>query len=360
MSVSGSGTAARPVWSLLVPWPVGGAAGPPVFPIFLPFQGCPVRCVFCAQDVQTGLLPFSDPVAAVRAALTSASAALAERAARGLPPVEPAFYGGTFTALPKAALAACLRWAGKARERGWATGFRCSTRPDRVDATGLALLREAGCRTVELGVQSFADHALAAARRGYTGAMAQTGCALVRQAGLQLTVQLLPGMPGHSPADFAADVACSLAAGAQALRFYPCLGLRGTGLAELWRSGRYRPWPLDATLTALAVGWLRAREAGVAVIRMGLAPEPGLDAAVLDGPRHAALGARVQGRALLLAVRRALEATCRAEAGFALEAPHACQGFFWGHKGELRPAWEDLGLRRLHFSARSGLLLEAL
>ena len=167
-------------------------------------------------------------------------------------------------------------------------------------------------------------------------------------------------MPGHSPADFAADVACSLAAGAQALRFYPCLVLRGTGLAELWRSGRYRPWPLDATLTALAVGWLRAREAGVAVIRMGLAPEPGLDAAVLDGPRHAALGARVQGRALLLAVRRALEATCRAEAGFALEAPHACQGFFWGHKGELRPAWEDLGLRRLHFSARSGLLLEAL
>lgn len=343
-----------------MPWPVGGAAGPPVFPIFLPFQGCPVRCVFCAQDVQTGLLPFSDPVAAVRAALTSASAALAERAARGLPPVEPAFYGGTFTALPKAALAACLRWAGKARERGW--GHRVSLlHPagqggrDRVGPSARGGLPYGGAG----GAEFCRPRAGSGAARLYGGDGANRLCSGAAGGAAAYCAALA----GHArPQSCRLCRRCGVQPGGGRTGFavLSLPGARGTGLAELWRSGRYRPWPLDATLTALAVGWLRAREAGVAVIRMGLAPEPGLDAAVLDGPRHAALGARVQGRALLLAVRRALEATCRAEAGFALEAPHACQGFFWGHKGELRPAWEDLGLRRLHFSARSGLLLEAL
>ena len=31
------------------------AARQAVVPVFLPFRGCPVRCVFCAQDVQTGI-----------------------------------------------------------------------------------------------------------------------------------------------------------------------------------------------------------------------------------------------------------------------------------------------------------------
>ncbi|WP_092154692.1 radical SAM protein [Desulfovibrio legallii] len=353
--------AAPPAWRRVLPWPGRGPRPEaPVFPLFLPFQGCPVRCVFCAQDVQTGHCPSSDPLAEARAVLHTAETALAARAARGLPPVELAFYGGTFTALPQAAYQACLHWVGAVMARGWATAFRCSTRPDRVDAAGLAALRAAGCRSVELGVQSFADAALAMARRGYTGRQALAACALVREAGLGLTVQLLPGMPGHSPADFAADVAQSLAAGAAALRFYPCLVLRGTALAAMWQAGLYRPWPLEVTLEALAAAWLRARRAGASVIRMGLAQEQGLEAAVLDGPRHPALGARVQARALFLAVERALrDAGCGGEV-FALEAPKACQGCFWGHKGELRPAWDALGLRSLRFAPREGLLLEGL
>ena len=341
----------------------------PVVPVFLPFRGCPVRCVFCAQDVQTGLADANPLPGTAAQAVPQVSTGIAQvlnearqnlrhRHDAGHPPAELAFYGGTFTALPESELAACLDLAREALEQGWISSFRCSTRPDRVDAPTLLRLRSAGCGVVELGVQSFNDSALAVSRRGYTGATALAACATVRAAGLKLGVQLLPGMPGHNPQHFAHDVPTALAAGAHMLRFYPCLVLEGTGLAAMWREGSYKPWPLEATLDALAQGWLEAMRAGVPVIRMGLAPESGLAQAILAGPVDGELGGRVKGRALLLAVREALQAPdlrqkFLPESGFALRLPRAMQGFFWGAGGELRPAWAALGLRAVSFEEES-------
>ena len=290
------------------------------------------------QTGQSGFRPDTNGM------LGKVRAALELRAARGLPPAELAFYGGTFTALPDAEREVCLKFAAAALARGHIVGFRCSTRPDCLDAGAMSRLRQAGCTTVELGVQSFADAALRAARRGYDGAAALRACALVRASGLRLGVQLLPGMPGVSPEVFLADVAQALEAGADMLRFYPCLVLAGTGLARLWRAGEYAPWDMESTLDSLTSGWLLARAAHTPVIRMGLAPEASLAGVVLAGPVHPALGARVMGRALLATVR---SLAARAPAGRLaerLEAPRACQGYFWGHAGELRSAWAALGL----------------
>ena len=328
-----------------------------VVPVFLPFRGCPVRCVFCAQDVQTGIGGCQNPdstessrTASVEGLLLVARENLRLRHESGQPAAELAFYGGTFTALPEEDLSACLDLACEAQKKGWIRSFRCSTRPDRVDAQILERLRAAGCGVVELGVQSFADSALAASRRGYTGATARAACALVRAAGLELVVQLLPGMPGHSPQFFRDDVPMALAADAQMLRFYPCLVLEGTGLAAMWREGSYKPWPLEDTLESLAHGWLMAARANVPVIRMGLAPEPGLETAVLAGPVDRELGGRVKGRALLLAVKELLgESAATPAPPFDLLLPRSAQGFFWGAKGELRTRWAELGLRTVIF-----------
>lgn len=316
-----------------------------------------MRCVFCAQDVQTGIGGCQNPdrvdssrAASVEGLLLAARENLRLRHESGQAAAELAFYGGTFTALPEEDLSACLDLACEAQEKGWISSFRCSTRPDRVDAPILERLRAAGCGVVELGVQSFADSALAASRRGYTGGTAQAACALVRAANLKLVVQLLPGMPGHSTQFFRDDVPTALAAGAQMLRFYPCLVLEGTGLAAMWREGSYKPWPLEDTLESLAHGWLMAARANVPVIRMGLAPEPGLESAILAGPVDRELGGRVKGRALLLAVREVLgEGAAIPAAQFDLLLPRAAQGFFWGAKGELRARWAALGLRTVFF-----------
>lgn len=334
----------RPLVSVAVAWPA-----PPrraIVPVFLPFFGCPRRCLFCSQEAQTGRR--APEPADIALLLAEARASLEQRAARGQPPAELAIYGGTFTAAPPEVLDTCLAFAETMRAAGLVSSFRCSTRPDSVDAEGLRRLAAAGCATVELGVQSFSDRALALTARGYTGAQAKRACAQVTAAGLALVVQLLPGMPAVSPEVFLDDVRAALDAGARALRFYPCLVLEGTGLAALWRSGEYRPWELEPTLDTLAAGWRMARRAGAPVLRMGVAPEEELARALLAGPWHPALGSRVLGRALWLEVRELLRMLpCHAGDGaLRLDVPAHAQGHFWGHAGELRELWASLGIQR--------------
>ncbi|WP_165078802.1 MULTISPECIES: radical SAM protein [unclassified Desulfovibrio] len=332
----------RAAVSVAVAWPA-----PPrraIVPVFLPFFGCPRRCLFCSQEAQTGRR--APGPADLAPLLAEARQCLELRAARGLPPAELAFYGGTFTALPPEALDACLAFAAAMQAAGLASSFRCSTRPDRVDAAILRRLAGAGCATVELGVQSFSGRALALTGRGYTGREAKWACAQVRDSGLALVVQLLPGMPGVTPEVFRADVRAALEAGATALRFYPCLVLEGTGLAARWRAGEYMPWDLELTLDTLAEGWRMARKAGALVLRMGVASGEDLGRALLSGPWHPALGGRVLGRALWLEVRELLRTLRRHEGAGALhlDVPAHAQGHFWGHGGELREGWAALGL----------------
>lgn len=331
-------------------WPPA-PAGPAIVPVFLPFAGCPARCLFCAQDVQTGQPPLPLP-----RILRQARQRLLDRQAQGRPPAELAFYGGTFTALPAPRRQLCLRFARQQLRQGRLAGLRCSTRPDCTSRECLRELRDFHCQTVELGIQSFADTALRISRRGYDRRTAVQGCRAVRQAGLRLGVQLMPGMPGSTVADFLEDVRLALDLGAELLRFYPCLVLDGTPLAGLWRQGAFRPWELDQTLDALAQGYLLAQAARVPVVRMGLAPEAGLEEHVLAGPCHPALGARVQALALLHAVDNALRQARRhgglpASAALDVTLPRRLQGMYAGHGGELRPAWAALGVTRIGFHA---------
>ena len=92
------------------------------------------------------------------------------------------------------------------------------------------------------------------------------------------------------------------------------------------------------------------------VIRMGLAPQVGLEHAILAGPTHPALGSAVRGLALLERVRarlNAAQATPQAGRGFALELPTHCQGHFWGHGKSLAPRWRALGLTHVRFTHRA-------
>lgn len=321
---------------------------PSIVPVFLPFSGCPTRCIFCAQHVQTGM-GHSTSVDT----LNKLTVLLDSRQKNNEPPVELGFFGGTFTAMPAPILQACMEVLREYRQRGVVTGARCSTRPDAVNAPVLDMLREAGVGTVELGVQSFADQALLASRRAYDGDCARAACEQVRAAGLRLGVQLLPGMPGVTPNIFLADVDAALHEGAQMLRYYPCLVIEGTDLARLWREGSYVPWALAETVDALSTGYQKAQNAQVPVIRMGLAPEKMLESSVLAGPQHPALGSMVQGLALLRLVVHALAGRRAVAATF----PRWCQGFFWGHGQSLRSQWSALGLesRTVHWNTENAV-----
>jgi len=261
-------------------------------------------------------------------------------AAWGRAPVEAAFYGGTFTALPDGWPLRFLRALHPLRQRGLVTAARCSTRPDALSPEQLAVLAGAGLDTVELGVQTFDEAALTAARRGHGAGASSRACALVRGAGLGLGLQLLPGLPGHTPRSFAEDIAQCLELRPDFVRIHPCLVLRGTGLEGLWRQGAYVPWDVPETLEALGEAVLALWRGGIAVARVGLAPEASMLSAVLAGPWHPAMGARVRARALWREIRARLDG----RTAVSLSLPQRYSGEFWGHAGEMEPRYRVLGL----------------
>lgn len=312
-----------------------------IYPIFLPFSGCPRRCLFCAQEVQTGC-----KTAPVRSRLAEAAAQLEERLKKGLPPLELAFFGGTFTALAQEDLHACLDFAVHWRRRKAVRAFRCSTRPDALNPQILAALKEAGCALVELGVQSYDNTALSLSQRGYTGEQARAACRLVTDSGLALGIQLMPGMPGLSRRAARADIEITRTQKPVCARLYPCLVFAGSPLENVWRAKAYTPWPLGGTVNFLASACLRLQGAGIEVIRMGVAEEPGMREHILAGPRHPALGNMVRSRSLYHYLKKMVRRFIPDASGAPLRlcTPQRLQGELWGHRKELVPAYTALGL----------------
>lgn len=319
----------------------------PVHPIFLPFAGCRVRCVYCSQGLQTG-----EKTGAIEATLERAEGLLRQRRERGLAPCETAFFGGTFTAQGEDALALCLEKARAWKKEGLAVSFRCSTKPEAVSAGMIERLRHAGFACVELGIQSFDNKVLEAARRGYDGGTARKAMRIVKASGMRLGAQLLPGLPFSTPEGFLADVAACLECKADFLRFYPCLVVETTALARLWKEGRYEPWNLPVTIEALARGVLLAHRQNVPVARIGVAVEDSFEEHVLAGPRDPDIGTRVLSRALVLLFEESLGAKGGedgTDVPLVLERaslPRSVQGFLWGQRGENRAVLARLGLQK--------------
>lgn len=308
----------------------------PVRPVFLPFAGCPYRCIYCAQDVQTGVQSGAVAPDDLKCILDREFHARRK-------PFELAFYGGTFTALPEDSMRAYLELAATLKNAGAVARIRCSTRPDCLSPNTLDLLARYGVDMVEVGVQSFDDDVLAAAGRGYRGKTARRGCEAVHAAGLELGIQLLPGLPAMTPDIFKRDISATTALSPAVARLYPLLVLEHTPLATRWRTGAYAPWTVGATVDALADALLALWKSGARVIRTGLAPEADLDAAYLAGPRHPALGQRARSLALLRLLKPALTSI---PGPVRLEYPRRFQGELWGHGGELATVYAGLGLHR--------------
>ncbi len=307
----------------------------PIWPIFIPFAGCKTRCIFCAQELQSGT-----KLKNISTILADTKKLLKQRYAEQKPPPELGFFGGTFTALGDYELKLCCDFVHEQIHAKHIIGARCSTRPDCINMNILQLLQDAGFNMVELGVQSFNDQALIQSKRGYNGQIAKEACALIHEHSLDLGVQLMPGMPGVHAEIFLQDTKTALLSGAKILRFYPCQVIKGTELASLWAEKQYTPWALDQTVTTLAQALLMANAHHAMVIRMGLAPEEGLEKAILAGPRHPALGSIVKAQALF----EYISTSIKHYPIKSITLPHQCQGFFSGHKNSLIKKWQSLGI----------------
>lgn len=264
---------------------------PVTVPFFISHQGCPHTCVFCDQRTisgATGTLPSTEQILS-RVDLWQSTAAGR--------PLEVAFFGGTFTALSEKIQTDLLAPLQPLLAAGTIDSVRISTRPDSIDSECVRRLSDMGVRTIELGVQSTDDTVLAASGRGHSAAESLQAICCIKKLGVRVGAQLMPGLPGDTPAASLASLEQVISAGADFLRIYPTVVLQGTELARRYGAGEFTPLSLDRGVSLCKVLLQRAMQKDIPVIRIGLQADQGLNVeSIRAGCWHPALGQLVRSQ----------------------------------------------------------------
>ncbi|MCP4229465.1 MAG: radical SAM protein [bacterium] len=252
-----------------------------IYPFFLAMHGCEYRCIYCDQrrTASSDDVPSPDDVTRILN--------------REITPPGPwavAFYGGTFTGLKRELQQEYCNAVWASAKADIIGGIRVSTRPDALNEDDITFLKDNGIATVELGVQSFDDDVLASSQRGYDAETARNAGQLVNPSGLELGLQLMPGLPGEDDASWENTVAATADIAPDFVRLYPALVIAGTPLADSYHAGEYRPLSLEEAAIRCVYAVERFADAGIRVERLGLQETTGLSDEVIAGPYHPAFG----------------------------------------------------------------------
>jgi oxygen-independent coproporphyrinogen-3 oxidase len=235
--------------------------------VHVPF--CRVRCGYCDFNTYT-----SEELRGAKRSDYAGQAieevALASHVleASGLPerPATTVFFGGgTPTLLPVTDLAEML--AAIVVAWGLAPGAEVTTEanPDSVDRDYLFALKAAGFTRVSFGMQSAVPHVLATLERTHDPARIPLVVAWAREAGLQVSLDLIYGTPGESLDDWNTSIEAVLAESPDHISAYALIIEDGTKLARQIRRGEVAEPSddlqadmyelLDAKLAAAGYGW---------------------------------------------------------------------------------------------------------
>lgn len=229
----------------LLPASAAVRAAERAFGVYLHVPFCRVRCGYCDFNTYT-----ASELRGARREDFAAEAGREVRFARsvldasGIParPASTVFVGGgTPTLLPPRDLA---RMRGAVRDAfGLVPGAEVTTEanPDSVDAGALADLAAAGFTRVSFGVQSAVPHVLATLDRTHDPARVPDVVRWARDAGLQVSVDLIYGTPGESLDDWRRSVELAVALEPDHVSAYALIVEEGTALARRIRSGALPP-----------------------------------------------------------------------------------------------------------------------
>jgi oxygen-independent coproporphyrinogen-3 oxidase len=109
--------------------------------------------------------------------------------------------------------------------------------PDSLDAALVSRLAEVGVTRVSLGVQSLSEAALAWLGRAHDASQAIDAMLAVAESGLDLSVDLMCGIPAVSPALWRASLASVVECGATHVSVYPLCVEPGTPLSASVEAG---------------------------------------------------------------------------------------------------------------------------
>lgn len=221
-------------------------------------------CSFCNQRTITGaqVIPRADDVKRIcLQAMTEIS---------DYSNTEIAFFGGSFTAVPREYMLELLVAASGFVGENKFSGIRISTRPDCINQEILRILKQYGVTAIELGAQSMSDDVLKANERGHTSDDVRNASELIKSYGFELGLQMMTGLYRSSRDDDIHTMNEIIKLKPKTVRIYPVAVLEGTKLAELFHSGEYEPGSFDEMTELCAYMLSCFHKAGINVIRCGL------------------------------------------------------------------------------------------
>lgn len=273
--------------------------------VFIPHIGCPNMCSFCNQRTISGTqaAPSADEVRKI--------CKQAYEEIRDKKNTEIAFFGGSFTAIPREYMTELLEAVQDFLGENGFYGIRISTRPDCIDDEILDMLKKYGVTSIELGAQSMCDDVLSANDRGHTSADVEKASLLIREKGFELGLQMMVGLYKSSAEKERETLKKIIEIKPETLRIYPVVILKGTKLGELLASGEYVPLDFDEVVDLSAEILQTAENCGIRVIKCGLHASEFVEKDMLGGFYHPAFRELCEGRIYLREIEKLAENGCK-------------------------------------------------
>ncbi|XP_073442437.1 elongator complex protein 3 isoform X2 [Dendrobates tinctorius] len=197
--------------------------------------------------------------------------------------VEFIVMGGTFMSLPEEyrnyfirnlhdalsghtsnSVAEAVRYSERSNTK--CVGITIETRPDYCLKRHLSDMLCYGCTRLEIGVQSVYEDVARDTNRGHTVKAVCESFHMAKDAGFKVVSHMMPDLPNmglERDIDQFIEFFENPAFRPDGMKLYPTLVIRGTGLYELWKTGRYRSYSpstlvdLVARILALVPPWTR-------------------------------------------------------------------------------------------------------
>ncbi|TFB88179.1 coproporphyrinogen III oxidase [Cryobacterium algoricola] len=239
------------------------------FGVYLHVPFCRVRCGYCDFNTYTATelrgASQHDYAGQAVAEVESAGRILRDSGVADREASTVFFGGGTPTLLPAADL---VRMLDSVRDTwGLAAGAEVTTEanPDSVDAAYLVALAAAGFTRVSFGMQSAVPRVLATLERTHDPERIPLVTAWARDAGLDVSLDLIYGTPGETRADWRASLEQAIGLAPNHISAYSLIVEDGTKLARQIRRGELAPVDedtqaeyyelADELLEAAGYGW---------------------------------------------------------------------------------------------------------
>uniref|UniRef100_A0A8C4X5V3 Elongator acetyltransferase complex subunit 3 n=1 Tax=Erpetoichthys calabaricus TaxID=27687 RepID=A0A8C4X5V3_ERPCA len=145
-------------------------------------------------------------------------------------------------------------------------GITIETRPDYCLKRHLSDMLSYGCTRLEIGVQSVYEDVAKDTNRGHTVKAVCESFHLAKDAGFKVVAHMMPDLPNvglERDIEQFIELFESPSFRPDGIKLYPTLVIRGTGLYELWKTGRYKSYSpsslvdLVARILALVPPWTR-------------------------------------------------------------------------------------------------------